>query len=403
MVNILLLIGIAVLLGFIGGKYIERVKSPQVVGFILMGFILGSLGLKIFDTAPIALVEQLDIISYVALAFIGFDVGGEMTIKLFKKLGKSIVVITILEALGAFILVASAVFLYTKQMPTALIFGGLACATAPAATVLVLREYKASGPLTSTLFAVVALDDAIAIILYSFASAFSKNFIENGSISFSKIAIIPAKEIFGSLVLGLLIGAVFSRVVLRMHDPNELIIVAFGAILVCSGLALQYGFSLILANMALGMTLVNLLHGDKTAFNSVMQMAPPIYIIFFFLVGARLQISSFSQIHLWGLMLIYIAFRISGKMLGSFIGARLSGAEENIQKYLGLCLLPQGGVAVGLSIQALQEFSAFPSGRELGLLAVTVIAATTFVLELIGPPSTRYAIIKAGESNVEKY
>ncbi|MFQ6136421.1 MAG: cation:proton antiporter, partial [Candidatus Hydrothermarchaeales archaeon] len=167
-----------------------------------------------------------------------------------------------------------------------------------------------------------------------------------------------------------------------------------------SGLALQFGFPLILANMSLGMTLVNLLHGDKTAFNSAMTLAPPIYIIFFFLVGARLQISLLTQ--LGGLGLIYIVFRILGKTSGSFVGARISGAEENIQKYLGLCLLPQGGVAVGLSIEALQEFRAFgPAGIQLGLLAVNVIAATTFVLEMIGPPSTRYAIIKAGESRVE--
>ncbi len=398
MLNILLLIGIAVLIGFGGGKYVERFKSPQVVGFILAGFILGASVLKVFDTV---LVEQLDIISYLALAFIGFDVGGEMTFKLFRKLGKSIVIITILEAFGAFALVASAVFLYTKDVHTALIFGGLACATAPAATVVVLREYKASGPLTSTLFAVVALDDAIAIIIYSFASAFAKNFISNGSASFSKIAIIPAVEIFGSLILGLFIGVLLSRLVIRMHDPTELIIVLFGGILVCSGLALQFHFSLILANMALGMTLVNLLHGDKTAFNSVMTMAPPIYIIFFFLVGARLQISLLSQLGVLGL--IYIVFRISGKTVGSFVGARISGADENVQKYLGLCLLPQGGVAVGLSIQALQDFKAFgPAGVHLGLLAVNVIAATTFILELIGPPTTRFAIIRAGESHIEK-
>ncbi len=398
MLNILLLIGIAVLLGFGGGKYVEKIKSPQVVGFILAGFILGASVLRVFDTA---LVEQLDIISYLALAFIGFDVGGEMTIKLFRKLGKSIVIITVLEAMGAFVLVASAVFLYTREVHTALIFGGLACATAPAATVVVLREYKAAGPLTSTLFAVVALDDAIAITIYSFASAFSKSFI-GGEVSFSQVVIVPFIEIIGSLGLGLVIGFVLSRLFIRMHDPKELLIVGFGGLLVCSGLALELGFSLILANMALGMTLVNLLEGDKSAFNSVMAMAPPIYIIFFFLVGARLQLSLLTQ--LGGLGLIYIVFRISGKTVGAYTGARVSGADEVVQKYLGLCLLPQGGVAVGLSIQALHEFRAFgPAGVHLGLLAVNVIAATTFILEMIGPPSTRYAIIKAGESHIEEY
>ncbi len=397
MPNILSLIGIAVLLGFGGGKYIERVKSPQVVGFILAGFIFGVSVLNVFD---IALIERLDILNYLALSFIGFDVGGVLTIKLFKKLGKSIVVITILQTVGTFILVASAIFLYTKEMHTALIFGGLASATAPAATVLVLREYKASGLLTSTLLAVVALDDALAIIIYSFASAFSKTVISGGTISFSQVALVPAVEIFGSLISGILVGSILSRIIIKMHDPNELLIVTFGGILVCSGLALQYGFSLILVNMTLGMTLVNLLEGDKTAFNSVMVLAPPIYIVFFFLVGARLQISLLTK--LGGLGLIFIVFRIFGKTTGTFIGARISNAEEKVEKYLGLCLLPLGGVAVGLSIQALQEFRALgPQGVQLGLLAVNVIAATTFVFEMIGPPLTRYAIIKSGESCVE--
>ena len=175
----------------------------EPMGFILVGVILGTSFLKIFDKS---LLAQLDLLSYLALAFIGFDVGGELTIRLFKKLGKSIVIITVLQTFGTFLLVAGAVFFYTKQLHVALIFGGLASATAPAATVLVLRECNASGCLTSTLFAVVALDDVLAIIIYSFASAFAKNVIGGGNIVLRQLILIPGREIFGSLILGLLLG-----------------------------------------------------------------------------------------------------------------------------------------------------------------------------------------------------
>ena len=320
----------------------------------------------------------------------------------YRKFGKSIILITVLQTFGTFFLVAIGVFLYTKQFHIALIFGGLASATAPAATVVVLREYKASGPLTSTLFAVVALDDALAIMIYTFASAYAKNFIGGWSFTFKQVVLTPAKEIFGSLILGAIIGILLSRLVMRMHSPEELVIVVFGSILICAGFALEYNFSLILANMALGMTLVNLLHGDKTAFNHVMSLTPPIYILFFFLVGARLQISLLTQ--LGGLSLIFIVCRIFGKYTGSYIGGHVSGAEENIKNYLGLSLLPLGGVAVGLSIQTLQEFRAFgASGAHLGLLAVNVVAISVFVFEMIGPPFTRYAILKAGESHIEEF
>lgn len=398
MFNILILIGIALLLGFGGGKYMERLNSPQVVGFILVGFFLGVSVLKVFDTA---LLEQLDIISFMALAFIGFDVGGELTIKLFKKLGKSIVVITVLQTFGTFLLVASAVFVYTRKLHIALVFGGFASATAPAATVLVLRECKASGVLTSTLFAVVALDDALAIILYSFASAFAKNVIGGGNLYIRQLILIPGKEIFGSLILGLLIGVILSRLILHFRSPEERRILTFGSIMLCAGLALQFELSLILANMALGTSMVNLLDGDKTAFNSVMDMSAPIYIVFFILVGAHLDIGLLSQLGV--LSIIFIVFRTLGKYTGSYVGARASGAEEKVQKYLGLSLLPLGGVAVGLSIQAMHEFSSFgPAGVQLGLLGINVVAISVFVFEMIGPPATMYAIKKADECNAEK-
>lgn len=395
MLDVFLLLGIALLLGFAGSKYLEKLRSPHVVGFILIGVILGISGFKLFDAE---LIDKLDLISFLALSLIGFDVGGEMTLSVFRKLGKSIFWITILEAVGAFVFVTLAVFLYTREMYIALIFGGLACATAPAATVDVLREYRASGTLTSTLFAVVAIDDAIAIILYAFGSAFAKVLIGNETLSLIKTLGNPIIEMAGSLLLGAVLGLALHKLTKKTHDKNELLVLTLGFILVCSGIATIMHFSLILANMALGIVTVNL-SGDKRLFDAVSAISPPIYLLFFVLVGARLQLALLPKIGIVGML--YILFRSAGKFIGAFFGARISKAEEKVAKYIGFCLFSQAGVAIGLSIQAYHEFQGLGSaGSQLALLAVNTIAATTFVFQVLGPPSTRYAIIKAGEARV---
>lgn len=395
MINILLLLGAVLFLGFIGGKSIERLKSPQVVGFIVIGVIIGNLFPEFFDTGTL---DSLDVISFLALSFIGFDVGGEMALKVLKKLGKSILGIAIFEAVGAFLLVFLTIYFVTKNVSTALIFGALASATAPAATVDVLREYRASGPLTSTLFGVVAIDDAIAIGIYGIASAYAKIFIGNGELSITKVLWKPFTEIAGSLILGFILGIALHILITKIHDKRELLILSLAIILLNSGTAINLHLSLILANMALGMTLINLsTHGDKRAFESVTVISSPVYILFFVLVGARLSLRLLPAIGVIGL--VYIVFRSLGKFGGAFLGARVSGSPEVIKKYIGFGLLSQAGVAVGLSIQAWHEFQSFgPQGYQLGLLAINVIAATTFIFQIIGPQLTKFAIYKAGEA-----
>jgi Kef-type K+ transport system membrane component KefB len=398
-INILLLLGAALLLGFVGGKSTERLRSPQVVGFIVIGVIIGNLFPEILDTNTL---DNLDVISFLALSFIGFDVGGEMALKVLKKLGKSILGIAIFEALGAFLLVFLSIYFVTKEVSTALIFGALASATAPAATVDVLREYRASGPLTSTLFGVVAIDDAIAIVIYGVASAYAKIILGNGELSFIKILWTPFTEIAGSLILGFVLGVALHILITKIHDKRELLILTLAIILLNSGTAINLHLSLILANMALGMTLINLsTHGDKRAFEALTIISPSVYILFFVLVGARLSLRFLPAIGVIGL--VYIGFRSFGKFGGAFLGARVSGSSETIKRYVGFGLLSQAGVAVGLSIQAWHEFGGYgPEGFKLGLLAINVIAATTFIFQIIGPQLTKFALYKAGEVQPEQ-
>lgn len=394
MIDILLLLGLAILLGLVGGKSCKKLGSPLVVGYILIGVILGASVLGIFQPD---FVDKLDVINYIALALIGFDIGGELSLGVLKKLGKSVSCIALLESFGAFASVTLAVLLLTRKLYIALIFGALACATAPAATVDVLREYKTAGPLTSTVFAVVALDDAIAIIIYGFASAFAKMSISGyEQLSFITIMSTPLMEIGGAIVLGILMGMMLGYVTRQTHDRNELLILSLGSILICTGLANMFHFSLILANMAMGMTLVNLPFTDKRAFDVMSSISPPIYILFFVLIGARLRIDLLPVMGVLGLT--YILFRIIGKSIGSFLGARVSGAEDVVAKYLGFCLFSQAGVAMGLAVQAWHEFQAYGvEGFQVGLLVINVIAATTLIFQVIGPVLTKFAVVRAGE------
>ncbi len=301
-----------------------------------------------------------------------------------------------MESLTAFTLVLGAIYLVTRNLPVALIFGALAAATAPAATVDVLWEYRAKGPLTTSLFAVVGIDDGVALIIYGFASAIAKAILTKSEISAVSMVLLPIYAILGAVILGTLIGFLLSQAIRRTGSETDHLLLTLGAILLVSGMALQFGFSLILTNMILGVTLVNI-SKRREAFSAIARISPPFYLLFFILVGARLQIGLVGELGLIGLA--YIIFRVIGKSVGAWFGATISGAPGVVRKYLGFGLLSQAGVAIGLSIEAAQTFRDLGApGLNLALLAVNVIAGTTFVFQVLGPPLTKMAIFKAGEA-----
>ncbi|MDI6892586.1 MAG: cation:proton antiporter [Actinomycetota bacterium] len=397
--TLITLLGLAIVVGFFGGRFGRKFfKAPQVVGFIIIGLLLGESFLGFFSEQAL---NRLDLISWFALALIGFAIGGEMSIAVFKRLGKSIFTITILESFGAFLAVTVAIYIFTQRLPVALLFGALASATAPAATVDVLREYESSGPLTTTLYAVVGLDDATAIIIYAFATMMIKGLLVRESMPPAlSLLEAPLLEIGRSLFIGIMIGVLLSFVIKRVHDREALMILGIGSIVLCTGLALTFHSSLILSNMALGATVINLTKRTEV-FDVVQRITPPVFVLFFILVGARLQTSLLAKLGLIGLA--YIINRVAGKSIGTWFGGRISNAPETVRKYLGFCLLSQAGVAIGLSMQALRDFQAYgAAGRELGLLAINVIAGTTLIFQILGPPFTKWAIFKADEVPEEK-
>jgi Kef-type K+ transport system membrane component KefB len=393
--NILTIIGLIIAVSFLGSKLFQRLGIPQVVGFIVVGVVLGP---SLFNVVPLDLSSELILISEIALGLIGFDIGSHLLFDELRQLGRSIIFILVFEAIGTFVLVTAGIYLITGSFHTALIFGALASATAPAATVDVLAEYDAKGPLTTSLLAVVGMDDALALVLYSVAAAFAESLLgQSDAPSLLQILELPLIEIGGSAILGIGLGLLLDQIMCRMQVQHDVMAVSIGVVLLAVGLSEALGFSLILTTMILGMVLVNRCpeHGCHVRF-TIEQAGPVIYVLFFTLVGARFQISLLPTMGLLGIA--YVVLRSTGKFGGAWLGGTLGGAEPAVRDNLGLGLLSQAGVAIGLALASAARFDAYgPEGQALGALIINVITATTFVVQILGPICVKLAIRRAGE------
>jgi Kef-type K+ transport system membrane component KefB len=393
--NTLTVIGLIIAVSFLGSKLFQRIGIPQVVGFIVIGVILGP---SFLHLVPLSLSQELVFISEIALGLIGFDIGSHLLFSELRQLGRSIVFILIFEAIGTFLLVTAGIYALTQSLHTALIFGALASATAPAATVDVLAEYDAKGPLTTSLLAVVGMDDALALVLYSIAAAFAESLLaQSGPPSILQIVELPVIEIGGSLLLGVGLGLILDRIMCRMKVQHDAMAVSIGFVFLAVGMSQAFGFSLILTTMILGIVVVNRCaeHGRHIRF-TIEQAGPVIYVLFFTLVGARFQIDLLPAMGLLGIA--YVLLRSTGKFFGAWLGGTLGGAEPAVRNNLGLGLLSQAGVAIGLALASAERFSAYgPEGQALGALIINVITATTFVVQIVGPICVKQAIRRAGE------
>lgn len=399
--NALLIVGLAIALSFGAGWLIHKLKLPMVTGYVLVGVLLGSSVIGLFNTRAL---DRVGIVSDLALGVIAFSIGGQLKRDVFKKLGKSILYIVLLEALGAFVLVTTAMWFMTHKLYMALILGAVSAATAPAATVAVLQQYRAKGPLTTTILAVVGIDDAIALIIYAFASSIAKLFIGGGErFSLSAVVFAPFIEIFGALAIGLLMGGIVSVLSRSIRNQAQLLTLAASAILICSGIALRFHLSELLANMALAMAFVNL--APRRRGNQVLDVVQlvgfPIIAGFFCLAGARLDIGLLPKIGWIGI--VYTFVRMTGKSLGASAGAHLAKAPAPVRKYIGFSLWPQIGVALALAIIAGKDFAPYGDrGHFLAALVINILLFTTLITEVVGPLMTRWAIGRAEEIGTDQ-
>lgn len=398
--EVILIAGIILFIGFFVGKFTSLLKSPMIVGYIIAGLLLGPSLLKILDVSTI---EGLGFISDLALGFIAYTIGAELRRETLKRMGLGIGIIILAESFLAFALVFFATLLLTHKLYIALVMGAMAPASAPAGTALVIQEYRAKGPLTSALYAVVGLDDGLAIMIYAFAAALAKLYIGGShSISLASAVLMPILEISGAILLGISLGFLLSLILKWFHSTIETLILSTAIILICTGISKQFGLSLILSNFILGMIAINFSKLGRRSSDAIRNIAQPVYVMFFVLAGAHLKLWLLPDMGLIGVL--YILFRTLGLMGGAFIGAVISKASKIIRNYLGLGILSQAGVAVGLAISVTREFSGFgTAGQNLGVLIINIVAATTIFFEILGPITTKIALEKAGEIGKRVY
>ncbi|MBE0478390.1 cation:proton antiporter [Candidatus Aerophobetes bacterium] len=394
--NILLIIGIAAFTGFIAGKLFNQLKIPAVVGWTAMGVVMGSSVAGVFSQE---MLSRSEIIFELALGFIGFSIGEELVLPKLRRLGKPIVIMTIFGSIVPFFIVAPVVFAITGNIHLSLILGAISSATAPAATVMVIEEVRARGDLTTTILGIVALDDAVCLILYAFAASIAKIFIAPGAhFSFFLAIIQPMQEIFGAILLGCGMGALLSLSSRWVKSSTDFFVIVVAAILLNIGLSTLFGFSELLANMSLGATIANLSPRPLRRISNIWRNSTPfLYIIFFCLSGAYLNAKLVFEIGLLGLA--YTGARMAGKFLGAYFGAKISDAPKVIQKFAGLSLFPQAGVALALAMMAKKDFSPYGAeGAALANIIINLLLFTIIITEIVGPYLTRWSLIKSGEA-----
>ncbi|MFP4497200.1 MAG: cation:proton antiporter [Vulcanimicrobiota bacterium] len=392
--DIFFLIGIMLVAGYIGGIISGRLKSPHVVFYVLVGLILGQSGFDIIDKLA---YQKVEILSIFALAMIGFAIGGELRYSEIKELGKTIPIITIFQSLITFAFVLGGLYLLTQNWVISLIMAAISSATAPAATVNVLWQYNARGPLTTTILSVVGLDDAFTLMLFAFAASYARIiYAKTTQISLLTMFGLPLVEILGAIVVGVVLGYGLNYAVKYLSKNEEILLLVLGSTLLCAGVARTLHFSMLLSTMVMGITLINISVKNRIVFDTLHKFSQPFWVLMFVIVGSHLDYR--ILLHLGWIGLVYLAARSLGKITGSWMGAKISKAKEIVRKYLGLSLLSQAGVAVGLAIEASNYFMKNgPEGQKIATTIMTVTVATVFIFELIGPPLVKHAIFKAKE------
>ncbi len=401
--SILFILGIGIFGGIAGAWFFQKIKIPQVLGYLVIGIIIGQSGMKLINSD---IIDSLKNFNFFALGIIGFLVGGELHGSTMKKYGKQFSAILLGEGVLSFSLVTISVslvlYIFTKNFSASLaggiVFGAIASATDPASTMDVLWEYRSKGVLTTTIIAIVALDDALAMALYGLGTGAAQMII-GGDTSILEQAARIGIELFGAVAMGGAAGFFMNFIIRYSSDKNRTMIFTIGTLLIVISLSLMLNIDVILASMTLGIVITNKApQRSKELFNLIKNFASPIYVLFFVLVGARLTLGNMPGF-LWIIVGLYVLFRSAGKMLGAWMGAKITKADPVVQKYTGMGLFAQGGVAIGLSIMASQHLGnlMLADGINLGDIIITGVTATTFIVQIIGPTMVKIAIKLAKE------
>lgn len=435
--NTIFALGLMVLLALIGGKLIERLNFPKVTGYIIMGILVGpSMASILFGSTELGnetqlllslnhmfdidfkglisseMVHAFTIIRQVAIGFIGYTIGLELKLSKLKKTGKQVTVITLVQAFVTAILVSAAIMTYMAAtgkdyiLTYGLILGAIATATAPAPIIAVVKNYRTKGPVTDVLLPLVALDDAIGIMLFAIMLSVGVTILPTGAESLSVLHIIwePVREIVLSLGVGAVLGFALSFLVKKFNRDSDaiLLLMIISAVFLGIGIGQAVHASAILLPMTIGVVLTNTI---KEAFEHRLTRATdlfsaPIMLSFFMIAGLELDLTTLPIVGIMGV--IYIIVRVVGKVSGSFFSAKAVKAPPTVTKYLGWTLIPQAGVAIDMAITANQRFEGITGFEQIGSQIMTIVLAATVVYEILGLIIVKTALGKAGEIDAQQ-
>ena len=383
--NTLLLVGITMMAGLIMSRAAKLVKLPNVTAFLVAGLIIGPCVAGIISREQ---AESRGIIAEAALGFIAYSIGGEFKLSYLKKIGKAPLTITFFQGMTTAVCVDVGLILFGVDVPLALLLGAIALATAPAATLMVVRQYKADGPVTQMLLPVVAMDDALGLMVFSISAAVAQGML-GGEVTISSMLLTPLIEIVGSFALGAALGWLLAFGARFFASRGNKLALSIALVLAGVGLCDILNLSSLLVCMMIGAMMVNLSQQREVLIEQCNRFTPPLFLLFFVLSGADLDLSVLPSVGLIGVA--YLLLRCIGKWGGTYLGAVCVKADKHIRHYLGLTLLPQAGVAIGM---AALVSARFPT---LAAQVNTIVLAGVLVFELIGPVITKIALTKAGE------
>jgi Kef-type K+ transport system membrane component KefB len=382
------------LVGFMFGQFSEKIKLPAITGYILAGVLIGDSGLKLIRHEN---MEMLYVLSEVTLSFIAVIIGGEFSFYKLKLYGKKIVILTLSQMFLTFFLVSFGLLFLGLPNYISFLLGAISAATAPAATVVIVEKLKARGKFIDYLYGIVALDDAGTVILFSIAFAISSSMISGTELNLSHSLIHAFKDIAYSLIIGVLGGAAIHFTTIRKRNMNEVKILALGFIFLTTSISISLHLSPLIANMTLGMFLVNMNKKNVRILFSFEPITAPLYAVFFAIAGTELNLKVFGDSSVLMAGIAFIVLRALGKYFGIYFSALAIGMEKNIRKYLGLSLLPQAGVAIGLVlfVQASPVIiEAEPAIQESIGKMINIVLMSVFFNEIVGPPLSKLAILK---------
>ncbi len=410
----LLAVGVAVIAGLLLTRLFTRLKLPDVTAYLVAGvligpWVLGRLGVPGLGLATAEEVDKLEFLSDIALGFIAFAIGSEFRLSKLREIGRQATVVGIVQGVMAALVVDAALLLLhlllgdRLPVPMVLTLGAIATATAPAATLMVVRQYKAKGAVTDILLPVVALDDAVGLVVFAVSFGAARAMVE-GSVAVLEIFLAPLLEILFSLVLGALMGLILSWIEKFFNSNKNRLTLMTGFVLLTVGLAkvefplagMEVGFSPLLTCMMLGTVFCNVCPLSEDLMEREERWTAPIYTIFFVLSGAALRFDVFADVTIVGIGVVYILTRCAGKFFGAWLSTTATHCDPMVCKWLGITLFPQAGVALGMCLQATEL-------GEQGILVRNIILFSVLVYELVGPALTKMALTKSGDIQPKSY